>query len=801
MAVPLTYPGIYIQEQRSGAPSISGASTSVALFVGMTPRGPFEVPTMVTGYTRYQTQFGVDSSPSELSAQVRQFFLNGGSQAWIIRTAENAKVSQATLKNEALADVLRIEAKEMGAIGDSIRVEVDYDTRHPEETFNLTVYREQVKPNGELERVEVESHTDLSMNTNVARSVEKVLENNSALVKATIVTPVTANPSVSISGAVAANAGAVLTMIQNAVTSAAVPGTFRLWVDDVGPFVIGVPKTIASLAALQNNIINPALVATGTSVTVVTFPFAAARNALMIQSATAGKTIRIESAPGASDIAGKLQLGAANGGLEIGAFAKWRPQPTGLAASLGELDVTVPPQLAPLTALGGADPTKITGVDITTAGTTSAAATAFAGAGPTMFERGGATGLAQLGANLDELVALLNASLTSSTPVRWTAERQGFRIVLHSQDAGALAGLNTTTANHGAGTVDLSAAGIRYLPSTSSNAAAYELGGYGAAHSAFENGTQAGDNGVFPKLARYLTCLDIAKRNTDGFNIMVLPRADNQLDADRDTLWGPVSAIAQACRAFLLVDPHASDPVVSPGTNWKSVANAQAGVIAARAGLAKDYAAMYWPRVKITDETSGNDRMIDPAGTVAGIFARTDAARGVWKAPAGLEAVTVGVRGVEVPMSDDDNGLINPAALNAIRVFTNGIVLWGARTMDGFDNSGDTDYRYIPPRRLALNIEESLYRGIKFALFEPNDEPLWAQIRQSAGAFMNGLFRQGAFQGRTATEAYFVKCDDETTTQTDRNLGVVNVVVGFAALKPAEFIVIVVKQMAGQVQT
>jgi len=415
-----------------------------------------------------------------------------------------------------------------------------------------------------------------------------------------------------------------------------------------------------------------------------------------------------------------------------------------------------------------------------------------------LFERGGSTGLAQLAANLDELVALINAALTASTPVHWQAERHGFRVVLQSQDSGALAGLKATTTKHGTGTFDLSAA---YLPSTSSNAAAYELGGYGAAHSAFENGSQSGLNGTFPKLARYLTCMDVAKRSTDGFNIIVLPRADNQPDADRDTLWGPVSAIAQACRAFLLVDPHASDPLVSPGTNWKSVANAQAGVVAARAGVAKDYAAMYWPRVKITDEISGKDRTIDPAGTVAGIYARTDAARGVWKAPAGLEAVTVGVRGVEVPMSDDDNGLINPAALNAIRVFPNGIVVWGARTMDGFDNSGDTDYRYIPPRRVALHIEESLYRGLKFALFEPNDEPLWAQIRQAAGAFMHGLFRQGAFQGRTAGEAYFVKCDDETTTQTDRNQGVVNVVVGFAALKPAEFIVVVVKQMAGQVQT
>ena len=127
--------------------------------------------------------------------------------------------------------------------------------------------------------------------------------------------------------------------------------------------------------------------------------------------------------------------------------------------------------------------------------------------------------------------------------------------------------------------------------------------------------------------------------------------------------------------------------------------------------------------------------------------------------------------------------------------------VWGARTMDGFDNSGNTDYRYLPVRRTALFIEESLYRGLQFAVFEPNDEPLWAQIRLAAGAFMNGLFRQGAFQGTKASDAYQVKCDAETTTQTDINLGIVNVVVLFAPLRPAEFVVLVIRQKAGQVQT
>ena len=145
-------------------------------------------------------------------------------------------------------------------------------------------------------------------------------------------------------------------------------------------------------------------------------------------------------------------------------------------------------------------------------------------------------------------------------------------------------------------------------------------------------------------------------------------------------------------------------------------------------------------------------------------------------------ACSVAGDGAAAASSDGENGVTNALAVNTIRVFPNGIVAWGARTMDGFDNSGNDDYKYVPVRRLALLIAESLARGLKFAVFEPNDEPLWAQIRLAAGSFMNGLFRQGAFQGQKKSDAYFVKCDAETTTQNDINLGIVNVVIGFAAL-------------------
>ncbi len=127
-------------------------------------------------------------------------------------------------------------------------------------------------------------------------------------------------------------------------------------------------------------------------------------------------------------------------------------------------------------------------------------------------------------------------------------------------------------------------------------------------------------------------------------------------------------------------------------------------------------------------------------------------------------------------------------------------MVWGSRTLRGADQLAD-EWKYMPVRRTALFLEESLYRGTQWVVFEPNDEPLWAQIRLNLGAFMQSLFRQGAFQGKTPKEAYLVKCDSETTTQDDINRGVVNILVGFAPLKPAEFVIIKIQQLAGQIDT
>jgi len=277
--------------------------------------------------------------------------------------------------------------------------------------------------------------------------------------------------------------------------------------------------------------------------------------------------------------------------------------------------------------------------------------------------------------------------------------------------------------------------------------------------------------------------------HAERFNLLCIPPLSRTTDVGRAT-WDAATAYAARRRAMVIVDPPAA---------WTVPQTISETAIAALAGRSPN-AALYYPRLRAPDPLQGNQiASFAPCGAVAGIHARIDGTRGVWKAPAGTEATIRGIRGVEHAMSDGENGLINPQAVNALRVFPAGVVSWGARTMVGFNNSGNDDYKYVPVRRLALFMEESLYRGLQFAVFEPNDEPLWAQIRLAAGAFMNNLFRQGAFQGQKSSDAYFVKVDSETTTQNDINLGIVNVVIGFAPLKPAEFVIITLQQRAGEV--
>ena len=272
----------------------------------------------------------------------------------------------------------------------------------------------------------------------------------------------------------------------------------------------------------------------------------------------------------------------------------------------------------------------------------------------------------------------------------------------------------------------------------------------------------------------------------DLFNLICLPGVVDP------KILSLVDAYCKERRAFLIVD--APEGLV-PNDMYTEITGQAYG------SLKTDHGAIYYPRPQLPDALDqGNLRTFPPCGVIAGLYARTDSNRGVWKSPAGTEATLTGVQAFEYTLNNGENGILNSQGVNCLRWFSvYGFVSWGARTLLGSDDAG-SEYKYVAVRRTALYLEESLLRGLQWAVFEPNDVPLWAQIRLNVGAFMQDLFRKGAFQGTTPHDAYFVKCDSETTTQEDIDNGIVNVVVGFAPLKPAEFVVITVQQIAGQLQ-
>ena len=283
-----------------------------------------------------------------------------------------------------------------------------------------------------------------------------------------------------------------------------------------------------------------------------------------------------------------------------------------------------------------------------------------------------------------------------------------------------------------------------------------------------------------------------ALNRVDLFNLLCIPGykdTDFGFDVDRSVI-ARAANYCEARRAMLLVDAPAA---------WRTAEQAKAGI--AGVGTASRNAALFFPRLRQPNPERNNQlEEFGPTGAVAGVFARTDAISGVWKAPAGLEATLVGAPELTASLTDSQNGELNSLAVNSLRVFPrSGPVVWGARTLEGADALA-SEWKYIPVRRLALFLEESVSRGTKWVAFEPNDEPLWAQVRLNVSAFMQQLFRKGAFQGTTPKDAYFVKCDAETNRQEDIDGGGINIVIGFAPLKPAEFVVIKIQQMAAPPQ-
>lgn len=789
MPVAPTYPGVYIEEVPSGVRTIAGVSTSTAVFLGRTKQGPIDKPILCLSYADFERNFSSQFAGSELPRQVRLFFQNGGARCYVMRLASGATAASVTLQSEAGVAALGLTAKSSGVLGNDLRMAVTYGGLLPESTFNLEIFRWGQDLAGNRVAQQREVWNGLSMNPASPRYAASYLTQNSALVNATDPAAGALTDGTSLSGRPVPSRtnGIFRTAWQGLIGATASTNRFRIAVDG-GPWVnvdlssldfdndADLNTAAGAVANLPGRIaaeINAALPAGSTvAATMAVGPTGPAgedhETTVQLQIASAAGDVLIQPAS-SDDLAIPLMLGTGQGGVEVSRWAARRPAPTGIVfdpASWVNLAQRQQDSFDTITLQGTAVPL---GVSLQT----TAAADRWYQDAISGSPNGNNDGVRE---KLAIIAGAINDVALADTTFRWSADVWGSRLALMLTD-----GADNSIPTIATSTADIAgdlAANVRYFSAGTSGTVGLQTPG------------TDGDDGGAPDLAAYRAAFPILEKELDLFNLMLLPADTDHTDPVRRSLWGPASIFCQQQRALLLMDAPA----------WATVQDAThgtSGVASLRNGLVKDHTALYYPNLLVPE--NGINVEVGPSGAIAGLMARTDTARGVWKAPAGIEADLRGIVGLSQRLSDSENGVLNPRAINTLRVFPSGIVSWGARTMDGDDTFG-SQWKYVPVRRLALYIEESLYRGTQWVVFEPNDEPLWAQIRLNIGSFMQNLFRQGAFQGSSPADAYLVKCDRDTTTQNDIDRGIVNIVVGFAPLKPAEFVILQIQQLAGQGQ-
>jgi len=811
-----TYPGVYVLEESSGARAIAGVATSITAFVGTTQRGPLLTPSRIFSPREYDRIFGPSSAAGEMAEQVRLFFDNGGGEAWITRVAQNSEPSTILLRDEDGNDTLELTALEDGIDGNNLRVEVTYATGSPESTFNLRLYRRIVQTDGTADEQDIETFSNLSMNPDSNNFVETAVNNVSSLASVEVANA----PQLPGYGESFLYSGLILP--SNAANAANTvrarlggPGDYSFQLrynggpPDVVTVTIGAASTITQIRNAISTAMSDRLLANGIA-QVVTPGFLNPGSLRQITYEMPGASFEILPAA-SNDLAAPLMLTVASGAVYVDQWALNRPAPTGYVARLhSATNANDIEKLMNFADHPRADISHWEINDASPAGSPGEQVINYSIAAGDMIvgTRFTPTAVGDLSqgalANVQENLQAIADSISADANDRWDAAVHGHRLVLSptfgNSDADLTAAITTSNGPAAGAGQDLAAADELFDGGEDpNNVAAYVFGrnGTGIGGGPYQDraGATDGDDGDLPQEDEYRAAFDVMEREVDLFNLMVLPRAvannGTQTDPARKVAFDLASSFCARERAFLLVDPPSTDPAIS----WDDANEAATGADALRIGIDTRNSAVFWPRLRMADGT-----FQDPSGPVAGLMSRIDGSRGVWKAAAGVGATLRGVQGVEHMMSDNENGVINPRAVNALRVFPDGLISWGARTLVGFNDSGNIDDKYIPVRRTMLFIEESLYRGLRFAVFEPNAEPLWAQIRLAAGSFMNGLFRQGAFAGQKASDAYYVLCDATTTTETDRQLGIVNVVVAFAPLRPAEFVILTVKQIAGQVE-
>jgi phage tail sheath protein FI len=894
MPVTPTYPGVYIEEIPSGVRTISGVATSVAAFVDFFSRGPMNKAVQIFNMGDFERELGGLHTKSEASYAIQQFFLNGGTEAWVVRLASGSfAAAQVQISDDILpgSSTLTVTAISEGIWGNNIRVKVDNNVPKDGE-FNLII-SEYGTVGARIAIVRQEIFCNLSMNsgqTNFVQTLVNDQNTGSKLVRvpASGTAPPLANGtlsgehpdgvlipalpvlSVTIGNVVGTDitqttrmnfpkgttlpATLPLTTIAPALEAAirgaapANPAFSEVAVDVIsrmdstgnvlgrrlrilaGP---GDPRNRVRFATVNVPTASALLLTTGTSNVIATLSDIHGANPT-ISSSTPTVEVTIGNDPPVSAtlafppgtvpgqiplavVAPLLQDAINTAGGDVRVFVTGTPNNQQLVILHSDNLPTSQVTLSNAGADNTASELRLTTTDITNV---TATLSDFHTANPNItatpdlvvkidntsaavtlaFPAGTVPGLVPLADVAQALQAAIRNAVSGdplfNKSVVFVADSLGGQqlVIL----PGEVTANPVTFADSTGGQV--AAALLLTATDATANAQEYTLGG-GSVDDTAQLGGALGDDGSPPD-GQAFTGDPVSKQgifaleDVDLFNLLCIPRTAivNGTDAlpppEVQTVLTLAQTYCEKRRAFFLMDTPTG--IDEP----QEIKNALTHLPRHR------NAALYYPRLHIPDPLSNFQlRSVGASGTIAGLCARTDSARGVWKAPAGTEATLRNVPELEDVLTDAENGTLNPLAINCLRNFpVYGNICWGARTLEGADQQA-SEWKYIPVRRLALFLEESLYRGLKWVVFEPNDEPLWAQIRLNVGSFMHNLFRQGAFQGQTPREAYLVKCDKETTTQTDINAGIVNIVVGFAPLKPAEFVIIKIQQLAGQIQT
>ena len=779
--VQVSYPGVYIEEVPSGVHTITGVATSIAAFFGRTAKGPINKAVRCLSMSDFTRGFGGPHPDNDLAQSVRQFFDNGGTDCYIIRVAHNAERASVILKNQVENDVLEAVAKNAGNWGNAIYLEVDYNTPNPDDTFNLRVIH---KVGDTL--IASENFTNLSMDPASARYAPPFVTQSSKIIDLNGFGNEPSTDGYSESRRPFNRADLLDDL--NLLVYTDQCSSFKISINDSPYINIDLGEDSTSFNETDNiedqieQRINTLLNDNPDTIGLIvdcTLSVVEESEDIVVLRITSDvdphRSVRIRRAT-KNDLTGPMMLGIDQGGIEVTRYSELRPVPTAtmFTGNVNELAALTQNAFNQIQINGGASPVDLND-DLQTTGE---------------HERWYRDDLpSEINGHNDgvrEKLRIIQKAVNRATDLPCRAEVWGYHLAFIPTEGT----INRTIE------VTITVPDIETDTFFTQNVRQYALGAAGnSVYQQIPGTIGKDDDGINPlETGDYIGNEEQhtgfhALDRVDLFNLMVIPRDKDILGTDHQALYGQASIYCQQNRAFLLMDAPDSwtdvDRLVATSTEVNSL----------RSLVTKQNSAVFYPKVQYSD--AGIKKYIGPSGMIAGLMARIDSTRGIWKAPAGIEADLRGILDVEVNLTDLENGVLNKLGVNCLRKFPSGIVNWGARTMSGSD-SDTSEWKYISIRRLALFLEESLYRGTKWVVFEPNDEPLWAKIRLNLGAFMMRLFKQGAFQGSTPDKAFYVKCDGETTTQADRNLGIVNIEVGFAPLKPAEFVIIRIQQIAGE---